>query len=134
MAFNGILEIDNKQYRMLQWSLHVNQSIDRNGRPMANPAGGLLNITLESTGENDFFEWVVSPEMMKSGSIKFQRRDNTSSLKSFEFRNAYCTDYFEDFVSGGTSPMKLRITISAMEIQSGSTTMAKNREKATAAG
>jgi hypothetical protein len=130
MAFHGVLEIDNKQYKMLQWNLHISQRTDQNGRPMANPEGGKITVTLESTGDNDFFEWVVSPDMSKNGRIVFQRRDNTSSLKTFEFKNAYCIDYFEDFIAEGSSPMKLRITISALELKSGSAQLAKNWDKA----
>ncbi len=129
MAFNGYLEIDDKQYRMLQWNLHINQQMDANGRPAANPEGGLITVTVESTGEYDFFEWVASPDLAKSGKITFQRRDNTSSLKTFEFKNAYCVDYNEDFCSDGNNPMILRIMISAKEVKCGSAKLSKNWDK-----
>ncbi len=129
MAFNGYLEIDDKQYRMLNWNLHITQQMDINGRPTANPEGGLITVTVESTGEYDFFEWVASPDMAKSGKITFQRRDNTSSLKTFEFKNAYCVDYNEDYSSEGANPMILRIVLSANELKCGSANLIKHWDK-----
>ncbi len=132
MAFNGYLEIDDKQYRMLNWKINISQRTDRNGRPAANPEGGKILVTIESTGETDFFEWVASPDMAKSGKITFQRRDNTSSLKTFEFKNAYCIDYCEEYSADGSSPMRLRIVISSLEIKCGSAKLSKSWDKVSA--
>ncbi len=130
MAFNGYIEIDSKQFRMLQWNLHINQQTDQTGRPVSNPQGGLITITLESTGDLDFLEWVTSPDMVKSGRITFQRRDNTSSLKTFEFKNAYCINYDEDYLDEGSQPMTFSITISANELKCGSVKLSKSWNKA----
>ncbi len=126
MAFNGHLEFDDKQYRLLQWNIRINQQTDRTGRPVSNPEGGKITAILESTSDTEFFDWVSSPDMLKSGKITFQRRDNTSSLKTFEFKDAYCIDYSEDFDSEGSSPMKIKITLSAQNIKCGSSSLTKN--------
>ncbi len=129
MAFNGHLEFDDKQYRLLKWNLRINQQTDRSGRPVSNPEGGRITALVESTSEIDFFEWIASPDMVKSGKISFQRRDNTSSLKTFEFKDAYCIDYSEDFDSEGTSPMKIKVTLSAKKIKCGNCSLTKNWNK-----
>ncbi len=130
MAFNGYMEIDDKKYRMLKWGLNINQQTDQTGRPVANPAGGLITVVLESTGETDLFEWVSSPDMTKSGKITFQRRDNTSSLKTFEFKDAYCINYDEDFSDTGGQPMITSVTISAKELVCSAVKLKKSWNKA----
>ncbi len=120
MAFNGKLVIDDKEYTLLNWNIRVSQTVDETGRPIANPQGGLLSLTINSVGNHDFFEWATSPDMTKSGEIKFQRTDNTASLKTYEFKNAYCIDFYEEFDSVGAAPMTMNLIISSEELKSGS--------------
>ncbi|MBN2484901.1 MAG: hypothetical protein JXB34_02900 [Bacteroidales bacterium] len=129
MAFHATLEIDNKTYDMLNWNMQVSQHIDSTGRPIANPEGGLITVTLKSTESNELFEWATSADMTKSGRMVFQRYDNDGSLKTYVFKNAYCIDFFEEFSSEGTTPMTIKITISAMELKNGNAGIEKNWDK-----
>ncbi|MCG8688067.1 MAG: hypothetical protein MI892_24545 [Desulfobacterales bacterium] len=129
MSFNGILEIENEKYRVINWNVNIKQQVDHTGRPNANPGGGLIRITVESSDSSDLMEWAVSPDMTKNGRIVFQRRDNSSSLRTFDFREAYCVEYNESFSSEGTNPMLIIITLSSQSLKSGSAELSKNWNK-----
>lgn len=129
MSFNGILEIDNKRHRILNWNIRITQKVDETGRPNANPSGGFITISIESTENNDFLDWAVNPDMTKSGTILFQRRDNDTSLLRYEFTDGYCIDFDEDFNAQGNNPMILKIVISAQTVKSGMAELTKNWNK-----
>jgi hypothetical protein len=129
MSFNGILEVDNKKHRVLNFNIRISQRVDETGRPNSNPAGGMFVITLESTENSDFLDWAISPDMTKSGKIVFQRRDNDTSLRSYEFKEAYCIDFVEDFSAESSTSMKFRIVISAKSVKSGIAELTKNWDK-----
>lgn len=122
MSFLAKLNIDNESLTVLSFSISFNQSVDASGRPSQRPLGGMINVLVESTGQTDFLEWMISSSMMKSGSIVFYKRDNFSSLKNIKFLDAYCVNYSEEFNAIDDSPLQTRLTISAKKIQVKDTT------------
>lgn len=126
MSFNGIAVIDTIEYRILSWDIHIGQQMDQSGRPSANPSGGLIRLTLESTGETDLIDWAISPSMTKCGKIIFEDRTKKTGLKTYEFIDGYCVDFREEFHAEGSSPMEIRIAISAKSLKIGVTEMSKN--------
>jgi hypothetical protein len=76
-------------------------------------------MTVESTGQTKFFEWMCNNFERKDGSIVFVKRDNNATLKELNFKEAYLVDYRETFDSTGDNPVAETFTLSAKEISMG---------------
>ena len=126
MSFLAKINIDDDEMNVLDCNFSFEQGTDYTGRPSQKPKGGQISVLLESTGKTDFLEWMISPNMSKNGKITFFKRDNLSSLKTVEFKEAYCIKYSEDFDSVDTQPLKTRIIVSAKEISIKGTTFVNN--------
>ncbi len=127
MSFLSTLTIDDTDYKVLKCHFGMNQSIAKNGMAIQNPTGGgLIDIIIESTSSTDLFDWMVSANKKKNGSITFYRRDAMSRLKRLDFTDALCVRYDEDFDHDGASPMTTRVTISAREIVLEDVTVSNN--------
>ncbi|MEO8771040.1 MAG: type VI secretion system tube protein TssD [Ferruginibacter sp.] len=117
MSFIAKIKIDGEELNVLHCGFRFSQVTDATGKPTSVPQGGNINLILESTGSTNLFDWMISPTQTKSGVITFYRRDSMSKLKTVEFGDAHCVDYYETFDHDGDSPMQLQITISAHEIK-----------------
>jgi hypothetical protein len=117
MSFIAKLQIEEEEMNVLHCGFRFTQGTDSTGKPVAIPRGGTVNLTLESNGGTELFDWMVSPTQTKSGTITFFRRDNMSKLKTLEFSNAHCVDYYETFDHVGDNPMQVQISISAHELK-----------------
>lgn len=126
MSFLAKLNIDDDEMNVLDCNFSFEQGADYTGRPSQKPKGGQITILLESTGKTDFLEWAISSSMSKDGKIIFYKRDNLSSLKTLDFKEAYCLKYTEDFNAVDSLPLKTRIVISAKEISMKGTTFTNN--------
>lgn len=126
MSFLSKLTIDDESMNVLKCSFSFEQGADNTGRPSQRPKGGQISILIESTNKTDFLEWMISPNMVKSGEIIFYKRDNLSSLKTIVFKDAYCLKYVEDFDSVSDEPLKTSLVISAKEITVKDTTFKNN--------
>ncbi len=129
MSFKGTIEIENKKYKILRWSLQITQQIDQVGRPNANPAGGLINVTIETDGQSDLIDWAVSPDMTKGGSVQFEGDNRSNKRQSFDFEEGYCVSYREEFCHDDSSAMETSIVISAKKLKTGLTELAKTWDK-----
>ncbi|MBX2924965.1 MAG: phage tail protein [Chitinophagaceae bacterium] len=119
MAFKARLKVAGKDLPILACDYSLKQETDATGRPSSITRGGKINVTVESTGETTFFEWMVNPFERKEGSIVFMKRDNDATLKELKFKEGYLVDYFEQFGSTGDTPVTETFTISAKEIEIG---------------
>ncbi len=117
MSFLARLEIDGEEMSVLHCSFRFSKSVDTTGKPVSIPKGGLIKLTIESTGNTQLFDWMISTTQTKNGTITFFRRDASSKLKALEFSEAYCVDYFETYNHLGDFPMQVELLISAMEIK-----------------
>lgn len=117
MSFIAKLRIDGEEMNVLHCGFRFTQGVDATGKPTSIPQGGLVQLTVESTGASDLFDWMINPTQTKSGMITFFRRDNLSKLKTLEFGDAHCVDYYETFDHIGDSPMQIQLAISAREIK-----------------
>lgn len=118
MSFLAQLTIDNTEIRLLSCHFGMDQPIASNGLVSQKPVGGgVIEFELESTSSTEFFDWMVSPSLRKSGSITFYRRDALSRLKRLDFTDAQCISYHEDFQSTGEAPMHTKMKISARELK-----------------
>lgn len=117
MSFIAKLKIDGEEMNILHCGFRFSQGIDATGKPVAIPQGGTVQLTIESTGATDLFDWMINPTLTKSGIITFFRRDNMSKLKTLEFGDAHCVDYYETFDHVGETPMQIQLSISARELK-----------------
>ncbi|RZJ48617.1 MAG: phage tail protein [Flavobacterium sp.] len=119
MSFKSILKVAGKNYNVLSVNYGLFQETDATGRPSTITRGGKIDITVESTGETDLFEWMTNSFERKDGSVVFYKRDNDATLKELKFSEAYLVKHKEKFDSTGENPLIETFTISAREIEMG---------------
>lgn len=117
MSFIAKLQVEGEEMNVLHCGFRFTQVTDTTGRPNSIPQGGSVHLVVESNGANDLFDWMISPTQTKSGSITFFRRDTMSRLKTLNFSDAHCVDYYETFDHLGDNPMQIQLTISAHQIR-----------------
>ena len=114
MSFIAKLQLQNEdEINVLQCGFRFRQGTDDTGKPTTVPQGGTINLILESNGNTELFDWMISPVHIKSGKITFFRYDTMSRMKVLEFENAHCVEYYESFDHEGEYPMQIQLTISA---------------------
>ena len=119
MSFKAILKVAGKNYNVLNVNYGLFQETDATGRPSTITRGGKIDITVESTGETDLFEWMTNSFERKDGSVVFYKRDNDATLKELKFNEAYLVKHKEKFDSTGDNPLTETFTISARELEMG---------------
>ncbi len=117
MSFIAKLKVDGEEMNVLHCGFRFSQTTDATGKPTAIPQGGSVHLLVESSGGTELFDWMISPTQTKSGTITFYRRDTMSKLKTLEFTNAHCVDYYETFDHVGETPMQIQISLSAHELK-----------------
>jgi hypothetical protein len=117
MSFIAKLSLEGEEMNVLHCGFRFSQTTDATGKPTAIPQGGTISLLIESDGSSDLFDWMISPTQTKSGSITFYRRDTMSKLKTLEFTDAHCVDYYETFDHVGDNPMQIQVTLSSREIK-----------------
>jgi Hemolysin coregulated protein Hcp (TssD) len=120
MSFQAKLKVAGKEVNVLACNYALKQETDATGRPSSITRGGKVTLTVESTGETTFFEWMCNNFERKDGSIVFVKRDTNATLKELNFSEAYLVDYRENFDSTGDSPITETFTLSAKSIELGS--------------
>jgi hypothetical protein len=118
MSFIAKLQLQNEdELNVLRCSYRFNQQIDVTGKASTIPLGGTIQLTLASINHPGLFEWMINTFQKKNGKISFIRYDTMSKLKTLEFENALCVEYYETFDPAGEHPMLLQLTISAHTIR-----------------
>ena len=120
MSFKGKFKVAGKEYNILACHYALKQETDPTGRPSSITRGGKITLTVESTGDTAFFEWMTNSFERKDGSITFLKRDSDATMKELSFKEAYLVDYRENFDSTGDNPVTESFTLSAKEIAMGS--------------
>jgi len=120
MSFKAIFKTTGKEFRVLSSSYNIYRSVDEMGRPSSSTIGGEISISVESTGDNLFFEHICVGEMLKEGKITFFKRNEESTMRELGFRNAFISSFTESFDhSGGSGAMVISITLVAQVISMG---------------
>lgn len=119
MSFKAIFEVSGKKYNILNVNYSLAQETDPTGRPSAQTRGGRIELTIESTGETDIFEWMTNSFERKDGKIVFLKKDSRSTLKELIFNEGYVVKYKENFNSVGRNPLTETFIISAKSIKIG---------------
>ena len=122
MSFKARLKVGGSEVNVLGCSYALKQETDATGRPSSITRGGKVTLTVESTGDTSFFEWMCNNFERKDGSVVFIKRDTDATLKELTFKEAYLVDYRENFDSTGENPITETFTLSAKEISVGNGT------------
>lgn len=120
MSFKAKLEVAGKKYNVLSVGYGLAQETDPTGRPSSQTRGGKIEVTVESTGETDLFEWMTNSFERKDGKVVFVKRDTDATLKELNFTEGYVVKYRENFDSTGDNPLTETFVISAKSIKMGS--------------
>ncbi|MBO9572298.1 MAG: phage tail protein [Chitinophagaceae bacterium] len=119
MSFKAQLEVAGHKNNVIDISYALKQETDATGRPSTITRGGKIYITVESTGDTKFFEWMCNNFERKDGKITFTKRDSDATMKELNFKEGYLVDYRENFSSTSDNPITETFTISAKEISMG---------------
>ncbi|MXS71784.1 phage tail protein [Flavobacteriaceae bacterium W22] len=120
MSFQAILDVAGEKYNVLNINYGLFQETDATGRPSTITRGGKIEVTVESTGKTNLFEWMTNSFERKDGSVVFYKRDSQATLKELKFSEAYLVKHKEKFDSVGDNPLTETFTISARKIEMGS--------------
>jgi hypothetical protein len=120
MSFKAKLKVSGKEVNVLNCNYALHQETDATGRPSSITRGGKITLTVESTGDTGFFEWMTNNFERKDGSVTFVKRDTNATLKELQFKEAYLVDYKENFNNNDDTPITETFTLSAKEIDMGS--------------
>lgn len=120
MSFKSKLKVAGKEVNVLACNYALKQETDATGRPSSITRGGKITLTVESSGDTSFFEWMTNNFERKDGSVVFIKRDTNATLKELVWTEGYLVDYKENFDSTGDNPITETFTISAQSIEVGS--------------
>lgn len=115
MAGAAKLTLDTiKDAKVIDFNYSMGISIDATGRPVGEPRGGTLSITIESTDDTSLPKWMAARKTTKDGSIKIEDQDNKdSTMKTISFTDGHIVSYSEKYTSHGTNNMLQTFTVSA---------------------
>jgi Hemolysin coregulated protein Hcp (TssD) len=119
MSFKVKLKVNGKEYNVLAHSYQLKQETDATGRPSSITRAGKVEITVESTGDTSFIEWMASSWERKDGSIVYIKRDTNATLKELNFKEAYMVSYQERFDSTDKQPVTETFTLSCKVFEMG---------------
>ena len=119
MSFKARLKVAGKDLPVLDAHYELKRNTDATGRPSEDVRGGKITLTVESTGETPFFEWMCNSFERKDGTIVFSKRDTDATMKELSFTEAYMVSYSESFDSDSARPVRETFTISAKSIKLG---------------
>lgn len=119
MSFKAQLDVAGAKNNILDLTYTLKQETDATGRPSSVTRGGQITITVESTGDTKYFEWMCNNFERKDGKITFTKRDSDATMKELSFKEGYLVSYKENFNAAGENPITETFTISAKEITMG---------------
>ncbi|MBC9795069.1 type VI secretion system tube protein TssD [Sinomicrobium weinanense] len=120
MSFKATLSVGGKKVNILNANYDLAQEVDATGRPSSVTRGGRIYLTVESTGDSFFFEWMTNNFERKNGTITYIKRDTDAKLREVNFTEGYLVKYKENFDHRGDNPLTETFTISCRVINSGS--------------
>lgn len=119
MAVNARLNLESlSKVRVIDASYSFNRDIDASGRPSGIVRGGTIQMTIESSKSAFLATWMVlSQNKTKDGNIEFMDdKDDTKTIKTIEFKDAFIVEYGENFSWQGGENMMETFVVSCREI------------------
>lgn len=112
MSFLAKIYIEGRERNVLNAEILYHQFIDMHGKPSSTVQGGTLLVRVASTdADDDLYEWMFSPLMMKSGYLRFFKRDAMSRLFDLVFYDCFCVGLHESFRAYGDGGMYIDLTL-----------------------
>ncbi len=105
--------IDDIEHNVLKYNWSFNQKADKNGKPNSTPTGGLIKITIETTGNPLFNEWAINQNMMKYVQVVQSPSSRITRNRVIEFYDSICVSIDDDFDGVNNQPMSTTVTISS---------------------
>ena len=91
-----LFNVAGQESEVIGLSYSLDQNVDNIGQPAGEVRGGQIEVTLGTNGTESRFGWMVASDMKQDGDIKFI--DATGqTLKTLEFKDAYCVGYTESY-------------------------------------
>lgn len=126
MSFLSTFHVDGEEYNVLEFNIDFKQGTDTTGKPIGEPKGGAVKLTIEATKNTSFLSWMLNSDLTKDGKIIFYRRDALSKMKELDFKKAFCINYHEQFTSTTDIPMKITLELIAKELTFGDAKFSNN--------
>jgi hypothetical protein len=119
-SFRASLALGGKDYDVLYTEYAFSRDTDKKGKVSSNVYGGRVTIEVESTEDTSIVEAMLNSQFKPvEGEITFKKTNEDASLKSLKFKNAYVVYFKEVLDVNGETPMSLRFTVSAEQIEIG---------------
>lgn len=130
MAFEGKMQVDDQELNIITLSLSFNQQTDQTGKPCANPAGGIVRVTIDAPNDSNLLlQWMLSPDSTKDVTIFFNNFERGKPSK-VKLERAFCVGFQQDFHANGTNPMVIHLVLSAKKFISGEASIEKKWSQA----
>ena len=117
------MKIDGyKDREVMMVNYEFEQETDVEGQMSGIPRGGKIQVRVKALndGNPDLLNWMISPNLAKSGAIEFNETKSGNLMKKVEFTDGYCINFVEMWED------KLghyeEIVLSCREIKNGSVT------------
>lgn len=111
MSFSAQLIIDGTEMPILSSNIHATSGANPGYSSIVIPRDCKIKIVVAGY-HSELFGWMVAPDLMKEGIIRFSSRDGMSRSINFEFWDCYCVDYSETFKQYSSSPATTEIILS----------------------
>ncbi|WP_346237423.1 type VI secretion system tube protein TssD [Niabella insulamsoli] len=119
MSFTADLKVSGQTYPVLSANFALDQQVDHKGKVTSHVRGGLISVSLASTGDTTLFDLAADDDKRVDGSIIFYKDDGKSTMKELKFKQAYVVNYTESFAAYTNDPMNIGLTFSAESITLG---------------
>ena len=122
-SFKATLTVNSKDFDVISCVYSFGQATDEKGRPASDVKGGNISLQIVATDDDTMIEWMVDPYKKQDGSIAFKKIDQDSTLKTVQFKDAYCVGFSESFNANSAAAMTATLNLSAGSITIGNATL-----------
>ena len=106
MAFEAILNIEDKTFKVISFDYVSIRDHDRLGRPTSVMYGFKFHLTVEHSPDCIMLhDWAYKNHEVKSGKITFMKRDSFQKQTEVRFSDGYIVSIETSFLNSGDQPM-----------------------------
>lgn len=123
MAFEGILTVEDKTFKVVRCYITLKRQEDQRGRPMTDPTWRIF-LLLDATDDSTITNWMCDPAKKVTGNLTLYRQGENTKVKEIEFKNSFCFK-MRDFFNASQSFTSTFIAISGKDISINSNELAQ---------
>lgn len=105
MSIQAKLHLDDKTFNVLECRFSFYRQQGNYGRPSGVPRFRGVNLVLEASRDNVFWEWAISPTEKKQAELHFTPRIEGTKSRKLQLIDAYCVRHRVHFKNSETIPM-----------------------------